>query len=94
MGIGDYVANETVTYNDNINPQYYVQIKDFFDGINLTFPNEYQTNTLLNYYNKTFKKNEDSDPDIIKYNEFNYIYYFKPNFDHKYHILQKKDSKI
>ena len=88
------ISNETATYNDNISPQYYIHKKDFFDGINRMFPNEYQTNTILNYYNKTFKKNEDSDPDIIKYSEFNYIYYSKFNFDHKYHILQKKDSKI
>jgi len=88
------ILNETATYNDNISPQYYIHKKDFFDGINRMFPNEYQTNTILNYYNKTFKKNEDSDPDIIKYSEFNYIYYSKFNFDHKYHILQKKDSQI
>ena len=85
---------ETPTYNDNISPQYYIHKKDFFDGINRMFPEEYQTNTILNYYNQTFKKNLNSDPDIIKYSEFNYIYYNEFNFDSKYPSLQKKDSKI
>ena len=85
---------ETPTYNDKISPQYYIHKKDFFDGINRMFPNEYQTDTILSYYNKTFKQNEENDPDIIKYSEFNYVYYSKFNFDSKYPILQKKDSKI
>ena len=86
---------EIPTYNDTISPQYYIHKKDFFDGINRMFPNEYQTNTILNYYNKIFNKNKDNyNPDIIKYSEFNYIYYSKFNFDSNYSILQKKDSKI
>ena len=85
---------ETPTYNDNISSQYFIHKKDFFDGINRMFPDEYQTDTILNYYNKIFKKNKDNDPDIIKYSEFNYIYYSKFNFDSKYYLLQKKDSKI
>jgi Ca2+-binding EF-hand superfamily protein len=59
------------------------------------FPNEYQTNTILNYYNKIFKKeNEGNDPSIIKYSEFKYIYYSKFNFDSKYYLSLKKNSKI
>ena len=85
---------ETPTCNDKISLQYYIHKKDFFNGINRMFPEEYQTNTILNYYNRIFKKNPDSDPDIIKYSEFNYIYYNKFNFDSKYPMLQKKDSKI
>ena len=85
---------ETPTYNDNISSQYFIHKKDFFDGINRMFPDEYKTDTILNYYNKIFKKNKDNDPDIIKYSEFNYIYYSKFNFDSKYYLLQKKDSKI
>ena len=89
--------NEASTYNDYISPQYYIHKKDFFDGIYRMFPNEYQTNTILNYYYKTFnknKENKDSDQDLIKYSEFNYIYYSNFNFDSKYHLLQKKNSKI
>ena len=85
---------ETPTYNDKISPQYYIHKKDFFDGINRMFPNEYQTDTILSYYNQIFNKNENNDPDIIKYSEFNYIYYSKFNFDSNYPNLQKKDSKI
>ena len=86
---------EAPTYNDNISPQYYINKKDFFDGINRMFPNEYQTNTILNYYNKIFKKeNEGNDPSIIKYSEFKYIYYSKFNFDSKYYLSLKKNSKI
>ena len=57
------------------------------------FPDEYQTDTILNYYNKIFKKNKDNEPDIIKFSEFNYIYYSKFNFDLKYYLLQKKIQK-
>ena len=84
--------NERPTYNDNISARNYITKKEFFDGISKMFPNKYQTNTILNYYDKIFKKT--SDTDIIKYSEFNYIYYGEFNFDKKYNQSLNKDSKI
>ena len=56
------------------------------------FPNKYQTNTILNYYYKIFKKKNDFD--TIKYSEINYIYYGEFNFDKKFNQSLNKDSKI
>ena len=87
-----YNQNERPTYNDNISTRNYITKKEFFDGISKMFPNKYQTNTILNYYNKIFKKSDDND--TIKYSEFNYIYYGTFNFDTQYNQSLNKDSKI
>ena len=84
--------NETPTYNDNISSRNYITKKEFFDGISKIFPNKYQTNTILNYYDKVFKKS--SDMENIKFSEFNYIYYGKFTFDSKFNQSLNKDSKI
>ena len=84
--------NERPTYNDNISNKNYLTKKEFFDGISKMFPNKYQTNTILNYYYKIFKKKNDFD--TIKYSEFNYIYYGEFNFDKKFNQSLNKDSKI
>lgn len=47
---------ETPTYNDYLSKNTYITRKEFFDGINKIFPNKYKTNTILNYYQKVFKK--------------------------------------
>ena len=92
--------NERPTFNDNISNRNYITKKEFFDGINKMFPNKYQTNTILNYYYKIFKKNNDNNNtntnanDIIKYSQFNYIYYGDFNFDKKFNQSLNKDSKI
>jgi Ca2+-binding EF-hand superfamily protein len=84
--------NEKPTFNDNISNKNYLTKKEFFDGISRMFPNKYQTNTILNYYFKIFKKKNDFD--TIKYSEFNYIYYGEFNFDKKFNQSLNKDSKI
>ena len=84
--------NERPTFNDDISTKNYLTKKEFFDGICRMFPNKYQTNTILNYYDKTFKKTNKND--AIKYSEFNYIYYGEYNFDKKYNQSLNKDSKI
>ena len=84
--------NERPTFNDNISNKNYLTKKEFFDGISRMFPNKYQTNTILNYYFKIFKKKNDTD--TIKYSEFNYIYYSEFNFDKKFNQSLNKDSKI
>ena len=88
--------NERPTFNDDISNRNYITKKEFFEGINKMFPNKYQTNTILNYYYKIFKKNNDNNNinDIIKYSEFNYIYYGDFNFDRKFNQSLNKDSKI
>ena len=84
--------NEKPTYNDSESSKNYITKKEFFDGISKIFPNKYHTNTILNYYNKIFKKKNDNDN--IKYSEFNYIYYGDFNFDTKFNQSLNKDSKI
>ena len=84
--------NERPTYNDNISSKNYITKKEFFDGISKIFPNKYQTNTILNYYNKIFRKKNENDN--IKYSEFNYIYYGDFNYDTKFNQSLNKDSKI
>ena len=84
--------NERPTYNDNIATHNYITKKEFFEGISKMFPNKYQTNTILNYYDKIFKKSYLNEN--IKYSEFNYIYYGDFNYDTKFNQSLNKDSKI
>jgi Ca2+-binding EF-hand superfamily protein len=94
---------ETPTCNDDISQNTYITTKEFFDGINRIFPNKYKTNTILNYYQKIFKKklnktNENQKQDDaytnIKFSEFNYVYYSGFEFDSYYTKTLKTDSKI
>ena len=68
--------------NANSNNSNYITIKEFFNGINNLFPNKYETNTIINYFQITFKKNikskENKEHDklnIITFNEFKEKYY-------------------
>ena len=96
---------ETPTYNDYLSKNTYITKKEFFDGINKIFPNKYKTNTVLNYYQKIFrkklnlnKKNENQKQDNeytnIKFSEFNYVYYSSFEFDNYFTKTLKQDSKI
>ena len=96
---------ETPTYNDYISKNPYITRKEFFDGINKIFPKNYKTNTILNYYNKIFKKKlnqnksnenikQNDENDNIKFSEFNYIYYSDFEYDNYYIKSLKNDSKI
>lgn len=96
---------ETPTYNDYLSKNTYITRKEFFDGINKIFPNKYKTNTILNYYQKVFKKKlnqnkkfenlkQNEDFTNIKFSEFNYIYYSDFEFDSYYSKSLKHDSKI
>ena len=96
---------ETPTYNDYLSKNTYITRKEFFDGINKIFPNKYKTNTILNYYQKVFKKKlnqnkkfenlkQNEDFTNIKFSEFNYIYYSDFEFDSYYTKSLKHDSKI
>ena len=85
-------GDETPTTNDNISNKNYLTKKEFFDGISKMFPEKYSTNTILNYYVKTFKKKDEND--IIKFSEFYYIYYNDYKFDTQFNKSLSKDSKI
>ena len=85
-------GDETPTTNDNISNKNYLTKKEFFEGINKMFPDKYSTNTILNYYAKTFKKKDDND--TIKFSEFNYIYYNNFKYDTQFDQSLDKDSKI
>ena len=53
----------------------YITIKEFFNGINNLFPKKYDTQTILNYIQKFFKKSNLNELNLINYNEFKEIYY-------------------
>ena len=96
---------ETPTYNDELSKNTFITKKEFFDGINRIFPNKYQTNTILNYYQKIFKKKLNKNNTIetnkqndeftnIKFSEFNYVYYSDFQFDNYFSKTLKNYSKI
>ena len=96
--------DETPNSNDPNYKNDFITKKEFFDGIFQLFPNKFPTNTILNYYNIIIKKNKinsenntkkgKDDLDIVKYSEFNYIYYDKINYDKTFKLSLKKESKI
>ena len=96
---------ETPTYNDYLSKNTFITKKEFFEGLNKIFPNKYKTKTILNYYQKVFKKklnqnklNENQKQDDIytniKFSEFNYVYYSDFEFDTYFSKTLNKDSKI
>ena len=85
-------GDETPTINDNIRNKNYLTKKESFDSISKMFPDKYSTNTILNYYIKTFKKTNENN--TIKFSEFNYIYFNDYNFDKQFNKSLGKDSKI
>ena len=62
--------------NDNENKKDYITIKEFYNEINNLFPKKYDTQTILNYFQKIFKKNI-NELNKTKYNEFKEIYFKK-----------------
>ena len=88
---------ETPTYNDNISRNVYITKNEFFNGINKMFPNKYRNETLELYYQKLFSKriiNKTEELNIIKFSEFNYIYYSDIKFDNHFLKTLRTDSKI
>ena len=58
----------------------YITIKEFYIGINSLFPKKYETKTILNYFQKIFKKNitnenKTNELEIINYKDFKKVYY-------------------
>ncbi len=52
--------------------------KEFFDGMNLLFPNKYSTETILKYYNNYFNKGKaSSSTDKITFPQFTFVFYDK-----------------
>ena len=96
---------ETPTYNDYLSKNTFITKKEFFEGLNKIFPNKYKTKTILNYYQKVFKKKLNQNKLIenqkqndiytnIKFSEFNYVYYSDFEFDSYFSKTLNKDSKI
>ncbi len=87
---------ERPTFNDKNSENNFITKKEFFDGINRMFPNKYQTEAILHYYNTTFKKdpNNGIEANKIKYSEFNYVYYGEFTFDSKFNTTLNNKSKI
>ena len=84
---------ETPTYNDNLSGRMYITKEEFFNGINKMFPNKYKYETLDLYFKKLYGTNN-SNRNIIKFSEFNYIYYSDFKFDNYFAKTLKNDSKI
>ena len=65
--------------NNNGNKDF-ITIKEFYIGINSLFPKKFETQTILNYFQKIFKKNisnenKTNELETINYSEFKDIYY-------------------
>jgi len=81
------IKNETPTSNEETKNKDYITKKEFFEGILSLFPNKFKINTISNYYNKIIKKNdlqninlkEEEESNIIKFFEFNAIYFISNN---------------
>ena len=94
--------NETPTSNFSDYKNSFITKKEFFNGINKLFPNKFKTNTILNYFNVIIKNNIDriknennkDESNILKYSEFNFIFYNKFIFDKDFKLSLKKNSKI
>ena len=84
------ISESMPTYNDKTNDRNYITKSEFFNGINQLFPKKYETNTILNYIQKTF-------PNIINdisFSEFTLVYFNKYEFNDKFSKTQFKNSKI
>ena len=86
------VSTTLPTYNDKLSEKNEITIKDFFNGINKLFPQKYETNTVLHYISKYFPNS--SETNIIKYNEFSYLYFNKIEFNNIFSKSKYKSSKI
>ena len=105
------VKNEIPTLNNQKTNNDFITKKEFFEGILTMFPNKFKINSISNYYNKIIKNrisqknlNIYESDDIIKFEEFDEIYFSDKNedkklnhsIDDKYKIktlkISKKDS--
>ena len=69
-------------FKNNLNDKKeYITIKEFYNGINSLFPKKYDTQTILNYFQKIFRKNiitnenKTNELETISYKDFKEAYY-------------------
>ena len=91
--------NETPASNEENKKKDYITKKEFFEGITNLFPNKFKINTISNYYAKFMKKNDskkinsNEEENIIKFNEFNEIYFINNNISEKNKISFNSETK-
>ena len=94
------LKNEKKTSNKLFNRNYITK-KEFFEGILNIFPNKFKINTIYKYYNKFIKTTDsrklnssiDEKKDIIKFNEFNTIFFNEIIKSDKYTLTLDFQSK-
>ena len=82
----------------------YITLKEYFDAIEIFFPNKYPTNTIIKYLNKYFgitltiannNKNELlNKKETISFSEFNYLYFDDFKFDEDFQKNKNSDTKL
>ena len=94
------IEKETPTSNEENNKRDYITKKEFFDGIIHLFPNKFKINTISKYYNKIIKKKGskkqnsiEEEENIIKYIEFNTIYFINDSINGKNKISLNYETK-
>ena len=96
------LKNEIPTSNNQKECNNFITKKEFFEGILNIFPNKFKINTISNYYNKIIKNriskkinsNICESDDIIKFEEFDGIYFFDKNEDKKIKITIDDKYKV
>ncbi|MCQ2816250.1 MAG: HU domain-containing protein [archaeon] len=63
--------------------------KEFFEGFQYFFPKKYSTDTILKYMTKYF-----SNPNLISFSEFNYIYFDKINSENSFIEKRGEETKL
>ena len=74
-----------------------ITFNEFIDAINYFFPHKYNVNTIMNYINKYFKSPNTSSTTttttpVIKYTQFNYIYF--NTFKSDIHFLRNQFNDL
>ena len=81
----------------------FITLKEFFDAIEIFFPNKYPTNTIIKYLNKYFgisltlsnNKNELlNKKETISFSEFNYLYFDDFKFNEDFQKNKEIDTKL
>ena len=87
--------------NNNMNKNYSISLKEFFETFENFFPKKYATNTILKYLNKYFKISIPNSPDYltqrkdtINFDEFNYLYFDKLENNKKFIYNKNKQTKL
>ena len=89
--------------NDKTKEKNYITLKEYFDALEIFFPNKYPTNTILKYLNKYFGisltlSNNKSEllnkKETISFSEFNYLYFDVFKCDEEFHKNKNKDTKL